>query len=321
MLRSLPEFDDPNYLNRDQHFSDAGIYRVSETHALVQTVDFFTPIVDDPYLFGQIAAANALSDVYAMGGKPLTALNIICFPISCQPLEIMETILLGGYSKVKEAGAVVVGGHSIEDPEPKFGLSVTGLVEIKRLITGSRARPGDLLVLTKPLGTGIINTAVKGDMIAEKEARLVIENMAALNAKASEAMVEQGILACTDVTGFSLLGHLHEMLICSSVSAVLNFDRIPFYPRVKEMAALGLIPAGAYRNLNYLLPYLKWQGPDELKNDALIILADPQTSGGLLAAVAPDKIDSFLSALQSVKTLGQVIGQITDSHGNTITIY
>ena len=316
----MPKFDDLNYLNREQHFSDAGIYRISETHALVQTVDFFTPIVDDPYLFGQIAAANALSDVYAMGGKPLTALNIICFPTTCQPLEIMETILRGGYDKVKEAGAVVVGGHSIEDPEPKYGLSVTGLVEIKRLITGSNARQGDLLVLTKPLGTGIINTAVKGEMIAEKEADLVTGTMAALNAAASEAMLDNGVLACTDITGFSLLGHLHEMLISSSVSAVLEFDKIPLYPRVEEMAAMGMIPAGAYRNLDYLLPHINWQGPVEAKDDALIIMADPQTSGGLLVAVAPGKIDSFLAALQARETLGQVIGHITDGSENTITI-
>lgn len=320
MLRSLPKFDDPNYLNREQHFSDAGIYRISETHALVQSVDFFTPIVDDPYLFGQIAAANALSDVYAMGGKPLTALNIICFPTSCQPLEIMETILRGGYDKVKEAGAVVVGGHSIEDPEPKYGLSVTGLVEISQLITGSGAHPGDQLVLTKPLGTGIINTAVKGEMIAENEADLVTGMMATLNAAASEAMLESGVLACTDITGFSLLGHLHEMLVSSSVSAVLEYDRIPFYPRVKEMAAMGMIPAGAYRNLDYLLPHLNWQGPVEVKDDALIMMADPQTSGGLLAAVNPAKIASFLAALKTRKTLGQVIGHITEGLENTITI-
>jgi selenide, water dikinase len=320
VLRSLPKFDDPNYLNREQHFSDAGIYRISETHALVQTVDFFTPIVDDPYLFGQIAAANALSDVYAMGGKPLTALNIICFPTSCQPLEIMEAILRGGYDKVKEAGAVVVGGHSIEDPEPKYGLSVTGLVEIEKLITGSGARPGDLLVLTKPLGTGIISTAIKGEMIAEKEAALVTGTMAALNAAAAKAMLENGVLACTDVTGFSLLGHLHEMLISSKVSAVLEFDKIPLYPRVREMAAMGMIPAGAYRNLDYVLPHINWQGPVEAKDDALMIMADPQTSGGLLAAVAPVKIDSFLTALENRKILGQVIGHITDSAKNTITI-
>jgi len=182
------------------------------------------------------------------------------------------------------------------------------------------ARPGDLLVLTKPLGTGIISTAIKGEMIAEKEAAMVTGTMAALNAAAAKAMLENGVLACTDVTGFSLLGHLHEMLVSSSVSAVLEFEKIPLYPRVKEMAAMGMIPAGAYRNLDYLLPHINWQGPVEVKDDALMIMADPQTSGGLLVALAPDKIDSFLTALETSKTLGQVIGRITDGPQNTITI-
>jgi selenide, water dikinase len=320
VLRSLPKFDDPNYLNREQHFSDAGIYRISETHALVQTVDFFTPIVDDPYLFGQIAAANALSDVYAMGGKPLTALNIICFPISCQPLEIMKDILRGGYDKVKEASAVVVGGHSIEDPEPKYGLSVTGLVEISKLISGSAARPGDLLVLTKPIGTGIINTAVKGNMITESAADEVIHSMAALNANASAAMIETGVMACTDITGFSLLGHLHEMLVSSSVSAELEFNKIPLYPQVEEMAAMGMIPGGAYRNLDYVLPHIHWKGSAERKDEALIIMADPQTSGGLLAAVSPGKSDKFMSSLKAKNIPGWIVGRITANPGNTITI-
>lgn len=287
---------------------------------MVQTVDFFTPIVDDPYLFGQIAAANALSDVYAMGGKPLTALNIICFPASCQPLAIMETILRGGYDKVKEAGAVVVGGHSIEDPEPKYGLSVTGLVEINRLIGSSGARPGDLLVLTKPLGTGIINTAAKGEMIAKKEAGLVAGVMATLNAAASEAMLEVGVSACTDVTGFGLLGHLHEMLLSSSVSAELQFAEIPLFPRVKEMVSFGLIPGGAYRNLEYVLPHIDWRGAADQKEDALIILADPQTSGGLLAAVNPGKLEPFLAALQTKETSGLVIGRITAGPANRIMV-
>lgn len=320
MLRSLPEFDDPNYLNREQHFSDAGVYKISATHALVQTVDFFTPIVDDPYMFGQVAAANALSDVYAMGGKPLTALNIICFPTSCQPLEIMENILRGGHDKVREAGAVVVGGHSIEDPEPKYGLSVTGLVEINKLISSSAANPGDLLVLTKPIGTGIINTAVKGNMITESDADTVIHSMAALNAAASAVMVETGVIACTDITGFSLLGHLYEMLVSSSVSAELEYERIPLYPKLEEMAATGMIPGGAYRNLEYMLPHIRWIGPAEKKDDALIIMADPQTSGGLLASVPPSVIDKFISDLEAKNIQGRIIGRITKNPENTITI-
>jgi len=320
VLRSLPKFDDPNYLNREQHFSDAGIYRISETHALVQTLDFFTPIVDDPYLFGQIAAANALSDVYAMGGKPLTALNIICFPSSCQPLEVMEAILKGGYDKVQEAGAVIVGGHSIDDPEPKYGLSVTGLVEIARLISGERAKPKDLLILTKPLGTGIVNTAVKGELLADKNIADVVKSMATLNAAAAAAMLETGIEACTDITGFSLLGHLHEMLISSHVSAEIEYAKVPLYPQVLEMAAMGMIPGGAYRNLEYVKPHINWQGKPESKDDALIILADPQTSGGILAAVSPEKEVAFQRALESKHITAATIGRIVEGPEAVITI-
>lgn len=317
----MPLFDDPNYLNREQHFSDAGIYRISELQALVQTVDFFTPIVDDPYTFGQIAAANALSDVYAMGGKPLTALNIICFPVSCHPLEIMEAILRGGYDKVIEAGAVVVGGHSIEDPEPKYGLSVTGIVDIDKLITGKGADPGDILVLTKPIGTGIIATAIKGDMLSEKEASMFIKGMAALNAAASEAMLEVGISACTDVTGFSLLGHLHEMLVSSNVGAEIDHRKVPLYPAVRDMVAMGMIPGGAYRNLEYIKPHISWQGAAAEKDDALIILADPQTSGGLLVAVSAEKADRYLSDLNKRGASGSIIGRITAAApGNIIVI-
>ncbi len=316
----MPKFDNPDFLNREQHFSDAGIYRISATQALVQTVDFFTPIVDDPYTFGQIAAANSLSDVYAMGGKPLTALNIICFPVSCQPLEVMEAILHGGYDKVIEAGAVVVGGHSIEDPEPKYGLSVTGLVEIDQLITSHGAKPGDILVLTKPLGTGIIATALKGGMIAEKDAVEAVRGMSQLNAAASETMSEVGVTACTDVTGFSLLGHLREMLITSAVSAEIDYQKVPLYPAVTEMMAMGMIPAGAYRNLEYIRPHVDWQGSPEAKEDALIIMADPQTSGGLLVALSPEKVDPYLALLNEKGTAGHPIGQISADQAGRIVI-
>ncbi len=279
----------------------------------MQTIDFFTPIVDDPYTFGQIAAANALSDVYAMGAKPLTALNIICFPVNCQPLEIMEAILRGGYDKVIEAGAVIVGGHSIEDNEPKYGLSVTGLVEIKKLVTGSNAKPGDILILTKPLGTGIIATAIKGDMITEKDAEDVISGMATLNSSASEVMLEVGVSSCTDITGFSLLGHLYEMLLSSGVSAEIEHKKVFLYPAVKEMAAMGMIPGGAYRNLDYMRPHLDWQGIPEEKDDAMIILADPQTSGGLLVAIPEEKGEQYLNALERRGCTGSIIGSITDA--------
>ena len=267
--------------------------------------------MDDPYTFGQIAAANALSDVYAMGGKPLTALNIICFPVSCQPLAVMEAILCGGHDKVLEAGAAVVGGHSIEDPEPKYGLSVTGIVDIDKLVTGKGALPGDLLVLTKPLGTGILATAVKGEMIAEKDAAEFIRGMAALNAAASAAMIGVGVSACTDVTGFSLLGHLYEMLISSNVGAEIDHSKVPLYPEVHDMVAMGMIPGGAYRNLDYMKPHISWQGGADEKDDALIILSDPQTSGGLLVAVPADKVDLFLADLDKRGASGSIIGQIT----------
>lgn len=316
----MPSFNDPNFLNRDQHFSDAGVYRISETHALVQTVDFFTPIVDDPYTFGQIAAANSLSDIYAMGAKPLTALNIICFPVSCQPLAVMEAILRGGYDKVIEAGAVVVGGHSIEDNEPKYGLSVTGIIEIERMITSMGAKIGDLLVLTKPIGTGILATAIKGDIIKEKDTYYFIKGMAELNASASDAMMLAGVSACTDITGFSLLGHLHEMLLSSGVGAEIEYEKVPLYKGVKEMVAMGMIPGGAYRNLDFMKPHLKWKGSAEEKDDALLILADPQTSGGLLVALPEDKCNCLFAALEDRGASGSIIGQITSALPGKITV-
>jgi len=307
-------------LNREQHFSDAGIYRIAPDKALVQTVDFFTPIVDDPYIFGQIAAANALSDVYAMGGKPLTALNIICFPVSCHPLEIMESILRGGYDKVNEAEAVVVGGHSVEDPEPKYGLAVTGLVDPGKLITGSGARPGEYLILTKPLGTGIIATALKGEMLKENEAVEAIIGMTALNAGASAAMAEAGASACTDVTGFSFLGHLHEMLLSSGVGAEIEYAKVPLYPAVKDMVAMGMIPAGAYRNLEYIQSNLEWQGPEDQREDALIILADPQTSGGLLISIAEEKLELLQNAFGRQNQSWHIVGRITEAPAGEILL-
>ena len=284
-------------------------------------MDFFTPIVDDPYLFGQIAAANSLSDLYAMGAKPLTALNIICFPASCHPLEIMESILRGGYDKIIEAEAVVVGGHSVEDPEPKYGLAVTGLVNPEQAVTGSGAKPGDSLVLTKPLGTGIIATAIKGEMIPSKDAEEVEKGMAALNAPAARAMLQLGVSAATDITGFSFLGHLQEMLMSSQAEAAIEHKKVPLYPFVKDMVAMGMIPAGAYRNLNYIRPHIDWTGHAKEEADALIILADPQTSGGLLVALPGEKEEGYLSALKQGGGEGYVVGKITDGPAGSIKIY
>ena len=256
-----------------------------------------------------------------MGGRPLTALNMVCFPLNCLPLEVLEDILRGGYDKILEAGAALVGGHSIEDSEPKYGLSVTGLVTIEKMVTGRGANPGDCLVLTKPIGTGIIATAVKGEMISADEAAESVKGMATLNAAASETMVEVGVSACTDVTGFSLLGHLNEMLISSNCSAELFYQLVPYYKGVSEMVAMGMIPAGAYRNLEYIRPHITWQGKEDEKEDTLITLADPQTSGGLLVALPEKNLDQYLKALAERNCKGHHIGRITfGSPGNIVIL-
>lgn len=319
VLCRLPASDDPAFLNRDQHYADAGVYRLAEDTALVQTVDFFTPVVDDPYLFGQIAAANALSDVYAMGGRPLTALNLICFPSAAGSLETMAEILKGGYDKIREAGAALVGGHSVDDPEPKYGLAVTGLVDPRKMITSAGARPGDRLVLTKPLGTGVITTALKGAVITEREAKEAIAGMAALNAPAARAMLECGVSAATDITGFGLLGHLHELLVSSGLGAALDGRALPFYPRTAELAAQGLIPGGAYRNLDYFRENLSVERAGDLE-DRLIMLADPQTSGGLLIAVSSVRLGELLGALEKRGVKGYLIGELVEGPAGKITL-
>ena len=232
----------------------------------------------------------------------------------------MEKILRGGYDNIIEAGAVLVGGHSVEDNEPKYGLSVTGMVDVDKLVTGSGARPGDCLVLTKPIGTGIISTAVKGEMISAGEAAVVTEGMAALSAVPAAEMIKAGATACTDITGFSLLGHLYEMLLSSGVSAELSFQKIPLYPSVKDMAGMGMIPGGAYRNLDYIKAHVSWQGSPDEQDDGLIILADPQTSGGLLVALPEKNLQDYLTALEEKGANGHFIGRIIDGSPGTITI-
>ena len=316
----MPSIDDPNYLNRDQHYADAGVYRLSDEMALVQSIDFFTPVVDDPYLFGQIAAANAFSDLYAMGAKPLTALNLVCFPAERQPLQILEEILRGGFDKTREAGAVLIGGHSVEDAEPKYGLSVTGLVDPRRMLTSGGARPGDLLFLTKPLGSGIITTALKGDQLSVSEAEGTLQGMAALNAAAAAAMVEAGASAATDITGFGLLGHLNEMLIAGGTGASISSKAVPLYPRTEEMAAGGLIPGGTYRNISYFQEAVNWVGRKQEKEDWLTILFDPQTSGGLLIAVPPRRAAALRAGREKRGLRGFHIGEINGDTAGRMTI-
>ena len=284
-------------------------------------MDYFTPVTDDPYLFGQIAVANALSDVYAVGGKPLTAMNIICFPCQKLPLEDMEAILQGGLSKMQEANVTLVGGHSVDDPEPKYGLSVTGIVDPEKMITGSGAKTGDLLVLTKPLGTGIIVTALKGELLSLQEASDTLQGMATLNAGASRAMVRAGVSSCTDVSGFGLIGHLQEMLISSKAGARIKMKTLPLYRGVAEMAAQGLIPGGDYRNLEYYKKDLIFEAEESELQENLVLLADAQTSGGLLMAVSSARLEQLLNELQKEGAQGYVIGEITAGPEGKITLF
>jgi selenide,water dikinase len=310
VLRQLPTFEDENLLSAAIPFADAGVYRLDSERALVQSVDFFTPVVDDPRSYGRIAAANALSDIYAMGGRPLTALSLVGFP-ACLDRSILVEILRGGVEKVKEAGAVIVGGHTIDDEEPKVGLAVTGLVDPRRLVSTVGARSGDALVLTKPLGTGILATALKGEVLSEDDMREAIAGMETLNRAACEAMLAVGVHACTDITGFSLLGHALELAEASGVLVEINAAALPVYPQAREMAAMGLIPVGSYNNRDHYLPrVLEGQS---LPAEVLDILTDPQTSGGLLIAVAAERLAGLLAALAKRGANGWVVGGVGEA--------
>jgi selenide,water dikinase len=292
------------------HLDDAGVYRLTEDIALVQTTDFFTPIVDDPFSFGQIAAANALSDVYAMGGRPLTAMNVVAFPIEKMNGSILREILRGGYSKIHEAGAIIVGGHSIDDTEIKYGLSVTGIVHPDKILTNARARPGDRLVLTKPLGTGIIGTALKGEMASQEAVKKITESMTTLNHVACEVMVEVGVNACTDITGFGFLGHAMEMTIASDVGIAIESQSVPIFPEAEEYATMGLVPGGTARNREFCSCRVEISG--DISNEKMDILYDAQTSGGLLISVEGEKAQRLLEQLhakgvQPAAIIGEVI--------------
>ena len=275
---------------------DAGVYKVSDDLALIQTVDFFTPIVDDPYAFGQIAAANALSDVYAMGGVPKTAMNLVAFPLKDMDISVLRQIIQGGLDKMKEAGVVLVGGHSVEDKELKYGLSVTGFIHPDRVLTKKNLRVGDRLILTKPLGTGIINTAIKGGLASKEITDTVTGLMAALNKDAAEIMQDYPVHACTDITGFGFLGHIAEMVVDSGAGIRIQANRVPILPQTLNYAGMGLVPAGAYKNREFFERHVDFaNGVDILIQD---ILFDPQTSGGLLICVEGDRADDLLQALK-----------------------
>ena len=295
------------------------MYKLSEDLAIVQTVDFFTPIVDDPYTFGQIAAANALSDVYAMGGKPITAMNIVCFPSKTLDISILRDILRGGLEKLREAGVVLVGGHSVDDEELKYGLSVTGTIHPGKVMTKSGARAGDKLILTKPLGTGIINTAAKGGVASEETIANVTRSMSALNRTASEVMQEIGCNACTDITGFGLLGHACEMIQSSEVGLKIRASSVPIFAEAVEFARMGMIPGGTYRNKVFRSRMVKVA--DGLPDYMLDILFDPQTSGGLFISVSTPKADILLSGLHKAGVLeAAIVGEVVAQPRETIIL-
>ena len=309
ILRGLPPEEDVNLLVGVEKWADATIYRLAPEIALVQTVDFFTPIVNDPFNFGRIAAANSLSDVYAMGGKPITAMNIVCFPIKEMDKSVLRKILAGGLEVVHQAGAVVAGGHSVEDPELKYGLSVTGVVHPDRFLTNDKAKEGDVLVLTKPLGTGILATALKGGTLSEKLAAEVTELMATLNKGASEAMMQVGVNSVTDITGFGLLGHALEMARASNVGIRLYAKEVPIIPEAWNFASMGMVPEGSFRNRKFCASHVDLAlGLDEILID---LLSDAQTSGGLLISVPSAKAEVLIQELLEKKTpAARIVGEV-----------
>lgn len=295
---------------------DAAVYKLNDEMATIQTLDFFTPIVDDPYTFGQIAAANSLSDVYAMGGKPIVALNIVCFP-NCLNMNILGEILRGGADKVLEAGAVIVGGHTVQDDEPKYGLSVTGIVHPDKVLKNYGSEIGDILILTKPIGLGIINTAIKAKIASKEAYEKAVKVMAYLNKYAGEIITDYNITSCTDITGFSLIGHAYEMAEPSKKTFRIFKDAIPFIKEAKEYASMGLIPAGCYENKRYLEGKYLLKNVESWMED---ILFDPQTSGGLLISCKEEEYIDILTRLEKLEVESAVIGRVEDFNDAYIVV-
>jgi len=303
-----------------EHADDAGVYRLRDDLAIIQTLDFFTPIVDDPYTFGQVAVANSLSDVYAMGGVPVTAMNIICFPINAMEIAVLHEVLLGGLDKMREAGVLLVGGHSVEDDELKYGISVTGTVHPDRVLLNRGARAGDALILTKPLGTGIINTALKGNVTSDELVEKSVSCMAQLNKKAAELMTEcTTVHACTDVTGFGLLGHASEMIEGSDVGMVIRSASVPVFHEIREFVEMGIIPGGLNRNRKFRMPMVDVAStcPPWLVD----VFFDPQTSGGLLSSLSAGEAETLVAAMhdQGIPEAA-VIGEIVKEPAGKIVL-
>ena len=307
---------DDNLLVGIETSDDAAVYKLTEDIATIQTLDFFTPVVDDPYTFGAIAAANSLSDIYAMGGKPTVAMNIVCFP-NCLPIDVLGEILKGGADKVIEAGAVVIGGHSVEDDEPKFGLSVMGLVHPNKILKNYGCKPGDMLVLTKPIGTGVITTAIKAEFASKETYEEAVKIMTTLNKYAGEIIVKYSVNACTDVTGFGIMGHGYEMASASNITIRLFKDSIPIISGAKEFAEMGLVPAGTYNNKKYLVGKYDLKDVEQWMED---ILFDPQTSGGLLISIPREEVEDLMEELNALEIKSAVIGEVIEQRNVPIIV-
>ena len=320
VLGKLARQHDPNVLVGFDHADDAGVYRISADQALVQTVDFFTPVVDDPYVFGQIAATNALSDVYAMGGKPLTALALVCFPEKAE-LEILERILAGGLSKMVEAGCTVIGGHSIRDEETKFGYAVTGLVDPKKVLTNAGAKPGDALIFTKSLGTGVISTAIKKGKAKAEWIDAAVQSMTTLNKRAADVIgkKEYGVHAMTDVTGFGLIGHAREMALASNVALRLFSKDILILPGALECIRAGYIPGGLNNNREFAECMVGYEA--EITDELKALLFDPQTAGGLLISIAEDDCEELVREMLDTGVPARYIGNVTESQKPLMRVY
>jgi selenide,water dikinase len=319
VLRGLPTFDDPNLLVGPASFDDAGVYRLGEGLAVVQTVDFFPPLVDDPYTFGRIAAANSLSDVYAMGGEPRTAMNIVGFPDDKLPLEVLVEILRGGAERVAAAGAVIVGGHSVRDVEIKYGLAVTGIVDPAQMVTNAGAKPGDRLVLTKPLGTGFVTTAFKANRCPADTLQTAAESMMALNAAAARVMRDAGIRGGTDITGFGLAGHANELAEASGVAIVLEIGKLPLLPGSEPLAEAGFFTRASKTNRDFVEPVLRREGSlDSIREEYLY---DAQTSGGLLMSVPEESVNDVLARLHREGVAAAcVIGSVAERTNANLVI-
>jgi cysteine desulfurase NifS/selenium donor protein len=318
VLANLPPSFDPKALVDASTADDAAVYQLTDELAVVQTVDFFTPIVDDPYWFGAISAANSISDIYAMGARPLYALNIVGFPSNRLPLKVLEEILRGAQDKAAEAGISILGGHTVDDIEPKFGMAVTGVVHPQRILRNSTAQVGDALVLTKPLGMGILTTAMKRGLVDEAVIGKAIKIMAALNKDAAEAMASLTVHACTDITGFGLLGHLHEMAAASHVNVILQYSAIPILSESRALAAADVVPGGTLNNLSFVDPFVSFA--EELSQVDRILLADAQTSGGLLISLPKSEVDALMIELQARGVEAAVIGQVLETGSGKINV-